>query len=64
MPNLPTFTGTSGFLFGKACAANAAADMNFINKEHAEHFAANKILKDLMAEHGFQTAYAYVYPPP
>jgi phospholipase C len=56
LPDLPTFTGTSGFLFGKACAANAAADMNFINKEHAEHFAANKILKDLMAEHGFQTA--------
>jgi phospholipase C len=54
-PNLPTFTGTSNFLFGQSCASNAAADMNFINKEHAEHFAANRILKDLMVKHGFQT---------
>jgi phospholipase C len=55
LPNLPTFTGTSGFLFGQTCASNAAANMDFINKEHAEHFAASKTIKELMAANGFRT---------
>jgi phospholipase C len=56
LPNLPTFDGTSNFLFGQTCTSNAAANMDFINKEHAEHFAANQTLKALMAKHGFRTA--------
>lgn len=41
--------------FGSSCKANPMANMDYINKTFAEHFAHLDIIRGLMVEHGFRT---------
>ncbi|HVJ54816.1 MAG TPA: alkaline phosphatase family protein [Aliidongia sp.] len=54
--SLPPPVNLVSQVYGSACAANPMADLDYINKTFAEHYADLDKVQKLMVEHGFRTA--------